>query len=190
MNVSRRAAEELKPAALAVAGLLSELGITHVVTIPDNHSAPILDALRVEEGVDLLFGTREGEAISLASGLWLGGGSPAILIQNTGLLESGDGLRGTAARMGVPLLMLVTCRGYAKSRTFGKEPHEIEVTRDVLVRPDLDSVAHMTESTLDAWGIPYLFLRDPQDLSPIREGWDMAHAEGRPVVVLLDTVFT
>jgi sulfopyruvate decarboxylase subunit alpha len=190
MNVSKEARGELKPAALAAAGLLSDLGVTHVVSLPDNHSAPILDALKVEEGIDLLFGTREGEVISLASGLWLGGGSPAVLIQNTGLLESGDGLRGTAARMGVPLLMLVTCRGYAKSRALGKEPHEVEVTRDTLVRPDLDSVAHMTESTLDAWGIPYLFLRDPADLSPIREGWERAQAEGRPVAVLLDTVFT
>jgi sulfopyruvate decarboxylase TPP-binding subunit len=190
MNVSKEAKDGLKPAALAAAGLLSKLGITHVVTIPDNHSAPLLDAIQDREEIRLLFGTREGEAISLAAGIWLGGGSPAVLIQNTGLLESGDGLRGTAARMGVPLLMLVTCRGFAKSRAFGKEPHEVAVTRDTLVRPDLDSVAHMTESTLNAWGIPFSFLRDSADLTPIREGWERVHKEGRPVAVLLDTVFT
>lgn len=178
------------PNAEAFAALLAELGVSHVVTIPDNTSAPLLDAIRAEAGLNLHFGTREGEAISLAAGLCLGGASPAVIIQNTGLLESGDGLRGTASRMGAPLLLFVTCRGYAKSRAFGKEPHEVEVSRDMLVRADLDSVAHMTESTLRAWGIPFLHLRDPADLAPLRDGWALAQEEERPVAVLIDASFT
>ncbi len=55
--------------------------------------------------------------MGLASGLWLGGALPVVLIQNTGLLEAGDGLRGTASRMGAPILLLITCRGYAKARS-------------------------------------------------------------------------
>ncbi len=42
--------------------------------------------------------------------------------------------------------------------------------RDILVRNDLDSVAHMTEATLRAWGIPFCYLRDSSDLTPDREG--------------------
>jgi sulfopyruvate decarboxylase subunit alpha len=176
--------------AQALATLLAELGVSHVVALPDNTSAPVLEAVRLHSGLRLIFGTREGEVVSLAAGLWLGGASPAVIIQNTGLLEAGDGLRGTASRMGVPLLMLVTCRGFGKSRALGLEPHEVEVTRDTLVRPDLDSVAHMTESTLRAWGVPFLALRDSTDLDPIRQAWALAHQEERPVTVLLDTSFT
>ena len=190
MNVPRGLKGDLKPAALKVAGLLSELGVSHVVSLPDNQSAPVLDAVQARDSIRLLFGTREGEVIAMASGLWLGGGSPAVLIQNTGLLESGDALRGTASRMGVPLLLLVTCRGFAKSRALGKAPSEVEMSRDTLVRPDLDSVAYMTESTLKAWGIPFVVLRDSQDLSPIEEGWARAQREARPVAVLLDTSFS
>ena len=177
------------PEAEALSALLADLGVTHAVTLPDNTSAPLLDALGSEEGVTLHFGTREGEVISVAAGLWLGGASPVVIIQNTGLLESGDALRGTASRMGAPLLMLVTCRGYAKSRTLGHEPDEVKMDRAILVRPDLDSVAHMTESTLRAWGVPFLYLRDPHDLSPLREGWARAQEEERPVAVLVDTFF-
>lgn len=173
-----------------LAGLLSELGATHVVTLPDNTSAPILEAMKEREELSLLVGTREGEVISLSAGLWAGGARPVVIIQNTGLLEAGDALRGTASRMGAPVLLLVTCRGYEKSRVAGLEPHEVEVTRDALVRPDLDSVAHMTEPTLRAWGIPFLHLRDSADLTPIRSGWARAQAEERPVAVLLDTSFT
>ena len=175
--------------AVSFAACLADLGVSHLVALPDNTSAPLLEAVGSQEEIELLFGTREGEVISLASGLWLGGASPSVLIQNTGLLEAGDALRGTASRMGAPILLVVTCRGYAKSRAFGKEPHEVEISRDVLVRPDLDSIAHMTESTLRAWGIPFGYLRDPSDLGPIRDGWARAQEEGRPIAVLIDATF-
>jgi sulfopyruvate decarboxylase subunit alpha len=179
--------------------LFHAMGVTHVVTIPDNLSAPILAALgsdrssEEERGsgtIRVLKATREGEAIALASGLWLGGADPIVLIQNTGLLESGDGLRGTASRMGVPLLLLITCRGYSKVRAQGIDPGSVDLDRDGLVRSEVDSVALMTEQTLRAWGIPTLSLVDATDLSPVREGWERAHREERPVAVLLDTAFT
>jgi sulfopyruvate decarboxylase TPP-binding subunit len=171
-----------------------------VVTVPDNTSAPILgvlgaegprrrDAAGEEAGIRVLYATREGEAFGLASGLWLGGATPSVLIQNTGLLEAGDALRGTASRMGVPLLLLVTCRGYPKARGLGIEPAELEVDRDVLVRNDLDSVAHMTEATLQAWGIPFHILSDSADLSPVEDAMSAARTGERPVAVLLDTSF-
>lgn len=92
--------------------------------------------------------TREGEAFAVASGLWLGGAYPVVVIQNTGLLESGDSLRGTAIRMGVPLLCLVTYRGYHTLPKQGGAPDE-------MTRADVDSVAVVSEPTLDAWRVPY-----------------------------------
>lgn len=140
--------------------------------------------------IRLITVTREGEGIALASGLWLGGARPAALIQNTGLLEAGDGLRGTASRMGAPLLMLVTCRGYAKARGAGMDPGQGFVDRELLVRPDLDSVAHMTEQTLAAWGVPFFRWKDPREQEPVRRAWRLAHREERPVAVLVETNLT
>jgi sulfopyruvate decarboxylase TPP-binding subunit len=190
MPATRIRPDQLSPESKGFANLLVELGVTHLVALPDNTSAPLLDAVQFHEGIRLLLGTREGEVIALASGLWLGGAAPAVLIQNTGLLEAGDGLRGTASRMGAPILLLVTCRGYAKYRSAGLEPREVKVTRDVLVQPNLDSVAPMTEPTLEAWGIPFVHLRDAGDLTPVREAWAQANREERPVAVLVDTSFT
>jgi sulfopyruvate decarboxylase TPP-binding subunit len=200
-------AEPTEAAARMVA-ILQDHAVTHVVTVPDNTSAPILSALEVMASADtegrdaddgkpegelpvprLLMATREGEAMGIASGLWLGGSDPVVLIQNTGLLEAGDGLRGTAARMGVPLVLLITARGYAKARKAGVPVEDGITGRDILVREDLDSVAHMTESTLRAWGIPFLLLRDSGDLSPVKEAFARARAEKRPVAVLMDTSF-
>jgi sulfopyruvate decarboxylase TPP-binding subunit len=209
MNSSLPPGEGISPAADQFVALLAKHGVTHVITVPDNTSAVILQSLEQAGGADhggddspsrtglssqnpplrLVYATREGEAVGLASGIWLGGGHPVVLIQNTGLLEAGDGLRGTAARMGAPILLFITCRGYAKARGAGLTPGEGPVTREVLVRSDLDSVAHMTESTLQAWGIPYSVLQDSSDLGVVEESFDRAGEEERPVAVLLDTSF-
>lgn len=171
---------------------LQEEGVTHVVTVPDNTSAPLLQAMDgegVEPELQVLNATREGEAMGLAAGLWLGGASPVVLIQNTGLLEAGDALRGTLARMGSPTVLLVTCRGYGKARAAGIEPTSEILDRGMLVREDLDSVAHMTEPTLRAWGIPFLYLRDPSELSALARAFGQAREGGRPVALLIDTSF-
>ena len=183
---------EATPTAHRMANALVELGITHVVTVPDNTSAVLLEALQggaQTSRVRLVFATGEGEAVALAAGLWLGGALPAVLIQNTGLLESGDALRGTLSRMGAPVLLLITCRGYQKAREAGVDPRMGIEDRSMLVRPDLDSVAHMTEATLRAWGVPHHSIRDPDELSSLSHAFNQAVQDERPVAVLLDTAF-
>src|ERR1700682_5988314 len=85
-----------------------EMGITHVVGLPDNSTAALFHELADNPDIYLINVTREGEAFATAAGLWIGGQIPLILIQNTGLLESGDALRGTLTRMRIPVLMLVS----------------------------------------------------------------------------------
>ena len=71
--------------ASAFGALLVELGVTHVVALPDNTSAPLLEAIRVEPALELLSGPREGEIIALASGLWLGGAAPVVVAPDADL---------------------------------------------------------------------------------------------------------
>ena len=142
------------PRTRAVLTTLVEAGVTHLVGVPDNTSAPLFDSLSRHTVPRLVITTREGEAFALASGLWLGGASPFVLVQNTGFLEAGDGLRGTATRMGAPLPFIVTARGYTRMLSLGMGP-DTPRTPELLTRPDVDSVALMTEPTLSAWGIPY-----------------------------------
>ncbi|MGD8322678.1 MAG: thiamine pyrophosphate-binding protein [Gemmatimonadota bacterium] len=164
---------------------LTDVGITHVVGIPDNTSGVLFHALRAHPSIRGIIATREGEAFALASGLWLGGAFPLVVVQNTGFLESGDALRGTAVRMGVPLPVMVTGRGYAKMTAAGLGP-DAPRTRALLVRPDVDSVALFTEPTLDAWGIPFETCGDADDpAAGVRRVVERARSEERPVALLL-----
>ena len=65
-------------------------GITHVVGVPDNGSRALYEKLWAHDDIEVILTSREGEAYGLASGLYLGGARPLVLIQNTGFFEAGD----------------------------------------------------------------------------------------------------
>jgi sulfopyruvate decarboxylase TPP-binding subunit len=162
--------------------------MTHLVGVPDNGTAALFARAQARAGIDLLSVTREGEAFAVASGLWLGGKQPVVTVQNTGLLESGDSLRGTAYRMGVPLLILVGVRGHAKMISHRRE---IEAARtgghatETMKRPEIDSVALLTGPTLEAWEVPYRTYRGEADTAQLELLWARANDAGHPVALLL-----
>jgi hypothetical protein len=83
-------------------------------------------------------------------------------------------------------VILVGYRGFAKMRAAGRdEPRRAALGRDDLVRPDVDSVALMTEPTLAAWGVPFRRLGDADDAALVREAFARSRDEQRPVALLL-----
>lgn len=147
---------------------LLDLGTTHAVGVPDNNSRFIFDLFESDPTAQVVPVCREGEAWAIASGLWVGGKSPVVIIQNTGFLESGDALRGTVMEMGVPLVALLGYRGYHS-----------------LTKPNPDSAARFFEPTLRAWGLPYRFLQDEREADVFQAAFQQAHASSRPVGVLM-----
>jgi thiamine pyrophosphate-dependent acetolactate synthase large subunit-like protein len=170
------------PSASLIVRELRRQQATHVVGLPDNASKALFERLHEEPGIRVLTVTREGEAFAVASGLWAGGAAPVVLIQNTGLLESGDALRGTAMRMRIPLVCLVTYRGYAGLAS-GRGTGEIDGV--LLSRPGLDSTAVLTEPTLRAWGVVFDFLHGDEDLPRLTAAFEQARSLEQPVAVLV-----
>lgn len=93
------------------AGLLHQqivdLGVTHVVTVPDTHQRTLLSSLYLEPRLQVIAVATEDEAICVGAGLWMGGAEPLLLIQNLGLFAAMNSLRGIAIDKQVPTCMLV-----------------------------------------------------------------------------------
>lgn len=156
------------------------IGITHVVGLPDNATAALFHALADDPDIYLITVTREGEAFATAAGLWIGGQKPLVVIQNTGLLESGDALRGTLIRMRIPVVCLVSYRGYSSL----PQPMPA-LTPDILSRRDIDSVAALLEPTLRAWALSYELVGDNAALEKIISADQRAVQENFPNVVVI-----
>ena len=164
---------------------LRKNNVTHVVGLPDNASARLFELLENEDSIRAVRVTREGEAFALAAGLWIGGAAPVVLVQNTGFFESGDSFRGTVTRMRVPLICLITYRGYAK-KGFAKDdcagaPPDANALSDAR----LDSAALITEPTLKAWGLSFDFLHTDEDVPKITEARRRAEKCAMPFAVLI-----
>ncbi len=156
------------------AAILAELKknkITHVVWLPDSETNFMYHQLTADPDVDLIPVCREGETMAVAAGLWLGGAKPVVLIQNTGVFESGDSIRGLGVDVNQPLVMLVGYRGWDRHGA----------TRD--------SAAKFIEHILYAWGINYYLVETDEDATRISEAMDEAERSQKPVAVLVGTEF-
>src|SRR5262249_34399644 len=93
---------------------MTKNGVTHVVWLPDSETNWLYLLMKAEPSLTLVGVNREGLAFPAAAGLSAGGKTPLILIQNTGLMESGDSLRGWALGLQVPVVLMVGYRGWTR----------------------------------------------------------------------------
>lgn len=142
-------------------------GVTHVVCLPDSETNHLYRLMQAEPSLRLIPVSREGTAFSLAAGLSVGGKTPMILIQNTGLLESGDSMRGWTLDLNIPVVLMVGYRGWTRHG----------VTRD--------SAAKFTEPFLHAFGINYYLVECNADAPRISVAFAEAARTKRPVAVLV-----
>jgi len=155
--------------ATATLDVMAQRDFTHLVMIPDSESAELYDQAGTDQRVDLITPCREGEGIAIAAGLWTGGAKPMVVIQNTGLMEAGDALRGCAVGPRVPLRLVVGWRGYPGA---------------IAGRLPIDSAHPYTEPVLAAWGIPTWQAMAGADVGMIGEMDDRAAATSFPAAVL------
>lgn len=142
-------------------------GVTHVVWLPDSETNWLYLLMKAEPSLQLIAVSREGLACSVAAGLAAGGKTPVILIQNTGLMESGDSIRGWLLGLNVPVVLMVGLRGWTRHG----------VTQD--------TAAVFTEPFLNAFRINYYLVESDADASRISVAFEEAKKTRRPVAVLV-----
>ena len=155
----------------SVVAELKKNNISHVVWLPDSETNFMYQLLTNEPTLDLVPVCREGETMAIAAGLWVGGKRPIVLIQNTGMLEAGDSIRGLGLDVNQPLVMLVGYRGWSRHG----------LTRD--------SAARFIEHILHAWGINYYLIETDDDADRISLAIEEADKTQKPVAVLVGTEF-
>jgi sulfopyruvate decarboxylase subunit alpha len=142
-------------------------GVSHVVWLPDSETNWLYLLMKAEPSLRLVGVSREGHACSIAAGLSTAGAKPLILIQNTGMMESGDSLRGWLLGLNIPVVLMVGYRGWTR--------HGV----------NQDSAATYTERFLNAFGLNYYLVESDADAPRITIAFEEAERTKKPVVVLV-----
>jgi sulfopyruvate decarboxylase TPP-binding subunit len=149
-----------------IAATLEALGYTHVVWLPDSTIGTWEAALTNSTSLRLVRVCREGEAWPLAAGLHLGGAQPIVIMQCTGLYESGDALRNVLFDLQVPLTAIVGVRSW-------------------LLPNSSDSAKQFARPLLDAWGVDYRLIENQSEKPTLREHLSRSLAAKAPGIVLM-----
>ena len=151
-----------------IASLFAALGVTHVVTVPDSTLGRWDGAIARTGRIRLVRVCREGEAWVVAAGLYLGGATPLVMIQCTGLFESGDALRNVLHDWKLPIFSVIGYRSYLNQETLPG-----------------DTCLVFTEPILDAWRIDYRLITEPEQLDVIARHYEACRAAAKPGAALI-----
>ncbi len=151
----------------AVVAEMKKNNVTHVVCLPDSETNWLYVLLQAEPSLTLVPVSREGLAFSTAAGLWTGGATPIIMIQNTGMMEAGDSMRGWGVGFNIPVVVIVGYRGWTR--------HGVTA----------DTAAVYIERHLNAFNINYYFVESDADCARISIAFEDANRTKRPVAVLV-----
>ena len=92
--------------------LLRECGIDFFVGVPCSTLGFIINFLSEGGEFEYIPATREDEAIGIAAGAYMGGKTPAVLMQNSGVGVSVNALASLVLLYKLPMLLIVSWRGY------------------------------------------------------------------------------
>ncbi len=158
----------MKTGADLVADALVTAGIDFICTLPDWNMARLIERISQENRWIHVRLAREEEGIGICAGAYLTGKTPALVMQNGGLLNSVNGITTTSLQFGIPSLLLVYYAGDINTRYFS-------------------TVGDATEPVLHALGIRYYVLRDREEVMRTITGAKVLTMDSRrPVAVLLN----
>ena len=145
--------------------------IEFVISVPDiMTSEGLLRPLAQDKALRLIRVCKEDEGIGICAGLAYSGRRALLLIQQTGMFDSINAIRGVAVEYGLPICMMVGL--------LEKEPGT----------PPMQSKRYgvrIVEPILDAMGIPFHEIEEEADVGKIAPAIEDAYARSHPVVLLI-----
>ena len=92
--------------------MLKEKGFNFFTGVPCSIFKEVINYLLAEPDIPYVSATREDEALGIATGAYLAGKKPVVLMQNSGLGGSIGALSSLDLLYEIPILLLISWRGY------------------------------------------------------------------------------
>ncbi len=159
------------PRGASIIAALKSAGVGFVVALPDIVTSDgLLWPVSRDPDFRLVRICKEDEGIAICTGLAFAGKRSALLIQQTGFLDSVNAIRAVAVEYEQPVVMLVGLQG--------KEP-------GVAPSKSKKVSVNIVEPILDAMGIARHLIETDIDVAAIAPAIEKAYALSRPVCILI-----
>jgi sulfopyruvate decarboxylase TPP-binding subunit len=157
-----------------------------LVSVANGESFNLYQAFRADPETSIVSACREGEAVGIGAGLFLGGAMSVISMENLGLFECLDTLRALPIDMGIPCILLLGYVGRggasvaeALAGRFGNSGTQVAIAGD------------WTEKVLTLAEIPCRLLETPgTEAALARWAVETATSGRRPVALLAESMAT
>lgn len=152
---------------------IREKGVNAVTTVPDLIQFALHDRLKTAPDITYVECAAENQALTMATGMYVGGMEPIVMMQNQGLFNCINTLRSVGIDAKIPLVLFVGAFG----REFSNLGHPIENSRRVLTA--------RVPAVVQALGVPFFHLETAADMPKVGEAFDTARAQRCAAVVHL-----
>jgi sulfopyruvate decarboxylase TPP-binding subunit len=145
--------------------------ITYLVTLPDiTTSAGLLSAIEREREIIQIKVCREDEGIGICAGLSFTGKRALLLMQNTGLLDSINALRGVGVEYGLPICLMVgLLNKEAEKSPLTSENYGVKICTPIL----------------NAMGVANCLVETESQVGLIRPAIETAYETSQPTAILI-----
>ena len=155
----------------AIVEAIKRAGVEFVVSVPDRvTSETVLRPIAADPALRLVRVCKEDEGVSICAALSFCDKRAVLLMQQTGLLDSLNALRGIAVEYSLPVVMMVGLLGH-------ESDSPPEASRKYGVR--------IVQPVLDAMGVAHEFLHAPGDEKRITAAIERAYATYAPLALLI-----
>jgi phosphonopyruvate decarboxylase len=153
------------------ADLLDAQGFDFFTGVPCSLAEGVIAALEHRlpvRGTPYIPAAREDISLGLAAGAWLGGGVPAVIMQNSGIGTSANALISLSLLYRLPALLLMTWRGFESADA-----------------PEHIMMGKITRPLLDLIGVPHRVLARGAEEADVAWARALALRSSQPVALLL-----
>jgi len=143
-------------------------GIDLILSLPCILLKGILEEIEKRHEIQNISLTREEEGVGIAAGAYLGGKTPAILMQNSGLGNSINAIKSLLQLYNIPVIFIMSHRGVEGEKILAQIP-----------------MGKLTPSLLDLLNIKKFIINSLDDIKIIKKAVDLSRKTKNSVGILL-----
>jgi sulfopyruvate decarboxylase TPP-binding subunit len=162
---------------------MRKAGVSHLVSVANGEGFGLYQAFKLDAECTVVDACREGEAVAICCGLFLGGRIPVLSIENFGLFECLDTLRALPIALRIPMILII---GYTGRPALSDEGERAVLARYGNIAPQAILGAKWTEPALAMAGIASWYVSPTDNAATFDEAYRKAIQENVPVAILVD----